>query len=306
MKKEFKVIIAVILVVWMFAMGWVLGKDNGYDKGKADTLATANVIPSTTLPPVTDPPVTETPTTTLVASTVPPTEQPTSDNTLPSVTDVLPSVNNDDPASLSKAQVIEKVNTYMNQLKAEQNFSAHKSETIKVEITDCSVAGAESILNSVIESLAGSEEKDFAFTGGKDANGDTPNSVIPPTNKGFSLVEAGVATATAAKQGDNTVYTVVLAQESTTLTSPIPTYNSTAIGYLDLASIDLPSIITLEAADLQYPGSTVELTVDAQGKVVKLVNLMPMTGYGQASIRLLGSGNASFGGGLDETWTFTY
>lgn len=300
MKKEYKIIIAVILVVWIFAMGWVLGKDNGYDLGKEEVLATA------TTPAVTNPPIIPDPTTTtsLVASTVPPTQsQPAVTDPLP--TTPLPPVVNDDPASLSTAQVVEKMNTYMAQLKSEQNMSAHKVESIKVKVDSCSVAGAESILNSVIDSLAGDETKDYTFSGGVSGT-DTPNGVIPPTNKAFNLTEASVVSATATKQGDSTVYKAVLAQESTTLTSPVPAYNSTAIGYLDLATIELPSIITLEAADLQYPGSIVEITVDGNGKVTKLLNNMPMSGYGQASIKLLGSGNASFSGALDETWTFTY
>ena len=56
---------------------------------------------------------------------------------------------------------------------------------------------------------------------------------------------------------------------------------------------------------MQYPGSTVEVTVNPAGQVVKLVNKMPMTGYGAAKVTFA-SGNANFEGALDEVWEFTY
>lgn len=308
MKKEYKVIIAIILAVWIFAMGMVLG----VDKGIEDTLATAN---STTLAPTdqtpsnttTTPPTTETPTTTapptttgLQASTIP----STSTNTDASTT-VPTTQNSDDPSSLSKAQIIEKVNSYVAQLKAEQNMTAHKAESIKIEVVDFSIPSAISIINSIINGLAGDEEVTYTFTNGTEAGGGTPYSLIPPTNKDFLLSEAGVVSAEAKKSGTDTVYTVNLAVEETTAEAPVPQYNSTAIGYLDLTSLDLPSMVTITKANMHYPGSTVEITVNEQGKVVKLINKMPMTGEGGAKI-FGAEGTASFQGGLDETWDFTY
>ena len=129
-------------------------------------------------------------------------------------------------------------------------------------------------------------------------------AIIPPTNKDFVISDAAVLTATAAASGTDTVYTVVLVAENTTVSSPSPMYNSTAIGYLDIASLDLPGV-TIAEANMKYPGSTVEITVNADGKVTKLVNKLPMDGTVTAKISFF-NGNASFKGALDESWNFTY
>ena len=69
------------------------------------------------------------------------------------------------------------------------------------------------------------------------------------------------------------------------------------------AGLDLP--FNLSKADMKYPGSTISVTVTPDGKVVELVNNLPMEGTGAA--KLLGREvYASFAGALDETWTFTY
>ena len=56
---------------------------------------------------------------------------------------------------------------------------------------------------------------------------------------------------------------------------------------------------------MKYPGSTVSVTVDANDRVIKLYNELPMTGVGKAGIGPA-KGSASFKGELKETWDFTY
>lgn len=302
MKKEIKIAIAVVLSIWFFVMGFELGI---YKERKANAEANREVVNTVTptqntTVPTTVPTTVLTTIPTTVPTTIPPTVVPSSGNTQTSAT----APNSNDPASMSKQQVIDKVNGYVKALKAEQNVNAHKSENITVNVTDCSVPQAIDIINDIISQIAGAEELDYAVANGTTANGETMFALVPPTNKDFLLSDAGVVSATAKSSGTDTVYTVVLAEESTTIDSPIPTYNSTAIGYLDLTSLDLPAV-TINEADMHYPGSTVELTVNAEGKVTKLVNKMPMTGLGVAQITFF-SGNASFEGALDETWTFTY
>jgi hypothetical protein len=56
---------------------------------------------------------------------------------------------------------------------------------------------------------------------------------------------------------------------------------------------------------MKYPGSTVSVVVNPEGKVVELINKLPMEGTG--ADKLLGREVfASFAGALDETWTFVY
>lgn len=308
MKKEIKIAIAVVLSIWFFVMGFELGV---YKERKANSQAGNEVVNTVTptaqptTPPTTQPTTIPTTVPTTQPTTVlPPVIDPNQNSTAPTVQPSSNAPVSNDPSSLSKAQIIEKMNGYMKALKAEQNVKAHKSENITVEVTDCSVPAAVSAINAIIKNLAGSEEIDYTIANGAAASGETMFSIIPPTNKDFLLTDAAVLTATAKASGTDTVYTVVLVEESTTINSPVPQYNSTAIGYLDLASLDLPAV-TIAEADMKYPGSTVEITVNADGKVTKLVNKLPMSGYGKAQISFF-NGNATFQGALDESWTFTY
>lgn len=302
MKKEIKIAVAVILSIWFFVMGFEIGT---YKERKANISTTQEVV--NTVTPIQNTTVPTTATTTqpivITTTTTPAITEPTSG--APVVTGTTqPQPGTSGSSSLSKQQVIEKVNAHMAALKAEKNMSAHMYENIIVNVTDCSVPSAIDIVNGIIENIAGMEESDYVFTDGKTASGETVYALVPPLNKDFLLTDAGVATATAKTVGTDTVYTVTFVEEKTTAAAPIPTYNSTAIGYLDLTSLDLPGV-TIKQANMTYTGSKIELTVNSDGKVTKLVNSLPMTGYGEAQVTFF-NGNASFEGYLDEQWTFTY
>ncbi len=307
MKKEVKVIIAVVLAVWFFVMGFELG---AYKEKKAQSeINTVNPITTTTPTQATEP-------------SLPPVTEP-STNPEPGVSDPLPTLPDDDnttdnaateptakdPLNLSKQEIIAEVNKYVNQVKKEQNMSATATSVVKIEVTECSAQGFVSTLNNIINGITekfGGEEA-YTFVNGQatdaDGNNVTPWDVISPTHKDFSALDAGVASAKVEKVGANTVYTIVMVVEDTTMANPVPAYNSTVIGYLDLAGIDLP--ITLTKADMHYPGSTISVTVNADGKVVEIVNKLPMEGTG--ATKFLGKEVfASFAGALDEKWTFTY
>ena len=307
MKKEIKAIVAVVLAVWILVMGIEIGSIREKKK-----VASANAT-TTTAAPVT---TTETPTTTQPTTSTPTTTQPT---TLNSATDptttqpVAPSAPAADVSTMSKQEIVDKVVESVNKVKSEQNMTAHKTENITVNLTALSAESLKDTVNSIISNIVGEPTDEVITVANGTAtypDGSTKpiKKAIPPSNeatKDFILSADAVASATAAKQGDNTVYTVVLVPESTTAANPIPPHNSKAIGYLNLMGIDLPSGVSITDSTMEYPGSTVEVTVNAEGKVVKLVNKMPMTGYGAAKIAFV-SGNANFEGALDEVWEFTY
>ena len=308
MKKEIKVIIAVVLAVWFFVMGFELG---AYKEKKAQSeINTVNPITTTqptnpsTLPSTTEP------------STVPEPSLPTepsvpgsNDNTTTAKSEDPTKQEEKDPLKLSKTEIIAEVNKYVNQVKKEQNMTAAGTSVVNINVTDCSAQSFVSTINGVITSITdkfGGEEN-YTFVNGQAADADgntvTPWDVIPPTHKDFSALDAGVASAKVEKVGENIVYTIVMTVEDTTMTNPIPQYNSTVIGYLDLVSLDLP--ITLTKADMHYPGSTISVAVNPDGKVVEIINKLPMEGTG--ATKFLGREVfASFAGALDEKWTFTY
>lgn len=313
MKKEIKQIIAVVLAVWILVMGIEIGSIREKKKvASVNATSTSQTTTETTTTTTTTQPVITTTQPTTTQSQVQPSVQETPDQTstqAPSTSAPAAA----DPSSMSKDEIVNKVSELVNQVKSEQNMTAHKTENIVVNLTSLSAESLRSPVNSVISSIVG-EPTDEVI---KVANGTATypdgstrpvKEAIPPSNeatKDFALTADGVATATAVKQGDNTVYTVVLVEESTTATNPIPAHNSKAIGFLNLLGLSLPSGISITDSTMKYPGSTVEVTANAEGKVIKLVNKMPMTGYGAAKIGFV-SGDANFEGALDEVWEFTY
>lgn len=295
MKKEVKIIVAVVLAVWFFVMGFEIGS-YAEKKKLADSLqhTVAPTVQPTDAP--TQPPVnTDTPTQPTMSTDTP------TQSTAPSV--------NAEPSDKSKADIISDVNKYINQLKGEQNMQAHKTASVYVNVVDCSVPSVIGTINKVIsgitDDLAPEESYSFAGGAGADAGGNpvTPKDVIPPKGKDFSLPEAGVTSARAEKQGDNTVYYITLAAENTTIENPVPPYHDSSLGYLDITSLNLPIKVT--RGDMHYPGSTISLTVNGSGKVVALTERVPMNGEGATTV-LGQEGTASFEGALEENWTFTY
>lgn len=320
MKKELKAVICVVLSIWFFFMGFELGSY----REKKKTVAQPSVQTSIQTNPPTTAAQTAAATTAAPAAETTAAAQTTAaqngEQTTAAQSSQEQTTKKDDaqkdPSQLSKAEILAAAKKAIDGVKAEQNMTAVQTESTKITVTDCSLPSAVGMINSIISKMAGDDSATYQFSNGqatgvrpdgsavKDEGVVAPTQVIPPKNKNFELTEAGVAEATAAKDGENTVYTLKLAAEQTTLESPVPTHNSAAIGYLDLAKLDI-SGVTITKADMSYPGSTVTTTVNSDGKLVKLELELPMSGFGEAKI-FVGSGSASFEGGQHETWTFSY
>ena len=156
----------------------------------------------------------------------------------------------------------------------------------------------------------------YAFRNGKavgvDANGKpadegktvSPRDVIPPAGADFALPAAGVESASAKRNGKDTVYTIKLLSEHTTLQSPVPPWNAAAIGYVDFSKRQLTGV-TLEEVNITYPGSVITVTTGEDGKIIRLGEYLPLQGDGKAKVTVF-SGTAKFAGDVSATWTFQY
>ena len=314
MNQKYKNIIAVILAVWIFAMGIAVGKDIGTEA------SLASGTQQTEAPVVGEKPTKPSFGGNNGGTTDNGTNNGTNNGgTTDNGTNNGGTVDNNqnvpaDPSQYTDEQIVQMMNYYVNLVKAEPNMNATKSETIKVTVTDCSVPSLIGTINGIVEGLIGGESETFNYSFANNyvtstndpeaSTSNTPFSLIPPTNKEFKVSMDGIADASATVDANgNVTYTVVLVPENTTLSSPEPFYNATAIGYLNLAGLDIAPA-KISQADMHYPGSTVSVTVDSNDRVIKLYNKLPMTGDGKASLGL--SGEASFEGALDETWEFTY
>lgn len=344
MRKEFKAIIAVILAVWLFMMGFEIGsyrEKQKINKNLQTEPQTTLQQPLTTAAPETAAPtesqtmpsvtgignaigeITTYPDSELTAASAGPTTETTGPSqpgstqaNVPATTTAAAPSTTKAPASLSKREILQRATEAINRLKSTQNMTARNQETISIQVVDCTAKSAISIINSFISKKAGDKNVTYVFKNGKaigrDDNGKeikdegevTPNQVIPPTDAAFTLPEAGVASASAAQNGAFTTYTLKLKDERSSIDKPVPTYNSQAVGYLKMTDMEMPGA-TITGADMHYPGSTVTVTVDGEGNVRQLQIHLPMEGTGSAKMGFL-SGSASFEGFSTQNWTFTY
>ena len=335
MKKEWKAVIAVILSVWLFVMGFELGSYKE-KKNISKNNRTYVSAPATTAAPTTTAPAASSETELTLFSFDDPTTQAASDElqellttmdvpdttaapattAAPGTTSAPTTTTKADPSSMSKKDVLAAVTTAMRQLKSEQNMTAIKTEATKLTLTDCSAKAAVGLVNRALENAGVNETVTYNFQNGQavgvtqdgksadDGKSVSPRDVIPPAGQDFSVSADGVQSATAKQEGPNTVYTIKLVKESTTLESPIPPHNAKAIGYVDFSQRKLTGV-TLSEVNMTYPGSVVTVTVNDAGKVVRLGEYLPLQGSGAAKVTVF-SGTATFEGDVSATWTFAY
>lgn len=328
MKKEVKIIISAILAVWCFFMGFELGS---YKEKKAAASTTVVTTAPTQAPDTTAAPVQTTAPTTQAPETTFPVADPTVNTgvvTEPNTTTAAPAPSDapttaapapstPDASSMSKEDVLKAVTAAINGVKNETNMTAVKKEKVTIVLTDLSVSSLKSLVNGIIQDLAGEEVITYTFTNGQGTGVDqtgkasddgatvTPMQVIPPTGREFALTIDGVKEATATKNADgSTVYVIKLVEENTTINAPVPTHHHAAYGFLDLASINISGVEFTEA-NMHYPTTEITVTVNPDGKATEIHTVMPMTGEGAAKVAFA-SGNAKFEGSDDEIWNFTY
>lgn len=305
MKKEVLAAIAAALAVWFFVMGFEIGV---YKERKDQAKAMAGTTPSVI---TTQPTQNGLPTVSQTQPTSP--TVPGNDVTAPtaSLPTVAPTEQGQEINSLSTEEIVANVSNAVNTLKQTPNFTAVRKLQVVVKVVDCSVPSAVEKINEIITDVTAKAEPEetLVFTNGVAVNSKgeqvAASVEVPPAKNNFTLTAAGVASARAEKQGDNTVYYLNLVPESTTAENPVPVHNSGSLGYLNVTDLGLPSIVTITRADMNYPASTITATVDKDGRLVHLKNYLPMTGGGEAKVMGIG-GSAEFEGYLDEEWIVTY
>lgn len=251
---------------------------------------TTGLEPPTTLPGVSEPSTApQVPTTEVPTSGAPVTEAPTTQAA------------EKDPSQWSKAETLKFLTDAMNKSRAVTTpLTVHHSEAFSFTVSDMNdkVAG---IVNKVIASVAKPSDETLQFNGGKATNSE--GEVVPlllPKKGNFYLDEAGCTSISASKSGNDVIIKVNLIEEKVDMTTP-PKYNSSACGYLDTASLDLPSIIKISAFDIDYQGTTITYTINSDGYCSKAAYHVLL------GLDIAGSGmgikaNIKIGGYEDEVW----
>ena len=308
MKKEIKVVAIILVALIVFLSGYGLGASNGIkieiggtvevNGGAVNAGAVQQPAPQTTAP--TTQPSTQAP----VVDDTP--DAPPADDT----PDAPPADSGNASAVPStKEEIAAAYNKAINGFKAYTgNATEKKVETIAIEVKDLPGPVA-AIVNPVVEGFTGTTEKEFVFTNGVDADGNKTADRIIPGGRDANVQAAGIAeaTATANADGGYTMKIKFVAESSNfdgTQNTSEPEFHKGAMDPLNLGSLDLGPIKIAEAG-LDYPGATVEATVDGQGRLIKLVQILPLGGFGtgkagpiKATINLEGS--------MDATYEITY
>jgi len=207
-------------------------------------------------------------------------------------------------------EILKTVSDSVNLLKSDKaNFTGHKVQNINIRLVDSSVPAVNNIINGVIQAFVKQEILDYDFTDGvsPDPEGEgtvSANGTFPPGDLPFTLTREGVAEATKTSEGANTVYTVVIVAESSTLENPRPPHHNSAADTLDLSSVEIP-IVTFTKVDFDYAGATVSVTLNPEGEIVGYYEHLPISGTGEG----YGLGITGFGtieGYLEEKWDISW
>ncbi len=311
MKKEIKSIAVVLSVLIVFLAGVGLGTNQGVNVNiggsfevnnsgsdsvvAQTTVATTQATTQSTTAAQADSGETEQ--TTAADSS---NEDTTQETTEEAATSSLPS---------TTEEIVAKYNEVINNLKAESYVQIDKVQDIEVNITDCSISMATSLIDAAIGAVMSADSWSATFTDGVADDGNTLDGQTYPADQECILEAAGVESATCTDNGDGT-YTLEIAFISEnsvfdgTSSTPETTYNEQALDPINLATFEIPGI-TITAADMNYPGSIITATINADGKIIEQIVHLPMDGSGTGSISFF-SPTVTLDGFADTTFTFSY
>lgn len=212
----------------------------------------------------------------------------------------------DDPSKWSKSKILSEAKNAISKTKSYTGkvSVAHK-EGFDANVTECTGGSVvASVANLLIGWVVSPVDETLNFDGGKAVNseGETVQILLPKKGS-FTLSESGLSTASARRSGNEYIITLGLVRESVDLYG-IPKHNASAIGYLDVGSLDI-SFMDVDKADITYKGSTVELHINSNGYVTSASYTIPLHVEGAAHRGSI-SGSAVFDGVQTEQWTFNW
>ena len=289
MKNALRVIAVVVVAAILFGIGYGLGSQKGITVNlKVEGTGTGATVNTNTTP--------------VAPSTTQPAPAPSEENTdkpapseentdKPAPSDDKTEKPADEPAAStgvpsSTDEIVAKYNEVINAAKKTQNATIHKTNNTTIEVTDLSVSFLKGTVNNIISGLIKPIDETYTLTNGANENGTTASDIITPGGRDVALKAEGVTSATATPDGDGYKMTIVLVSEKSTFdgTNTVnPVHHESCLSPLNLATLDIsPAKIT--SADMTYPGATLNVTVDGQGRVTRYDYTLPMEGTGAGSL----------------------
>lgn len=301
------VAVLAVLIIALVSVGLsdALKKDEPVSPWVSDTvISTSPTVVTTPAPTVTttEPVISNTSTTAPTA----PTSSAQGEDTTAAPTTAVPTTKGEP----TKEEILKIVTDGVNALKAsDASYVGTKTQNIVINVTDCSFPAFLSIINSVVKMIANEEVLDYDFTNGKCIDPEENVEVsamdtIPPVGTPFALTIDGVASASYEKIGDSTKYSVTLVPETGTFQQPKPPHHGVACDTLNFSLFEIP-MGEITKSDFNYPGATVTVTIDKNGKVVGYSEHIDMDGVGEGNAMGIDA-SASMEGYIDESWVIVW
>lgn len=327
--KILLVIIAILVVAIAAGVGafFALGGPDLFAKEEETTAEETTVAQNqgvvqdenTTQPPASDIPTSQYPTATDPSYTEPstngytePTEVPTSQHQPESY--VKTSSGLTMPASDNYQGICKAYNKAVNDYRAYKGkVTLHKVENTQIGIVELPAVAKplEGVINSVISNFVKPIDETYVFENGEDV--DEPYRLIGhkmiPYDRDAAVTIDDVTEAKIVENADGG-YTITLQfpYEFSTydgeFTYDKPYSHMTAMDTLNLETIDI-SPLEIFSAEMDYPGATVELTVDGKGRLVELRNILPIDGVCEGGMGFV-KAEIGLGGLMEATYEMTY
>lgn len=183
------------------------------------------------------------------------------------------------PAVPGTQEICEEYNNAISRLKeTTEDITVHKTEKIKLEITDFSLPVPTETINSFMMKLIPETDITYSFTGGiaKEDKSVKIIGFIPPAS-GFPAVTADDLL-TAEKGADGTITLKFKADSSSFADGKtvLPQYVDSATDVLDFATFKLGPVKIVKA-DIQYPATEIKAELDTEGQLKRLTIIQPVT-----------------------------
>ncbi len=212
----------------------------------------------------------------------------------------------ENPSGWSNAKILAKATDAVNKTKSyKDSLTVQHRETFDANVTEASGgAVVQSVANAMVGWVVQPVDETLNYQNGTAVNseGETVPIILPKKN-GFYLEESGITSASAKVVNNEYVINIELVEEGVGM-HEVPKHNASAIGYLDVANFDL-SFLTVDSADINYKGSSLELHINAQGYVTYAEYHIPLNIVGSGHSGSI-SGSVTFDGEQTEVWMLSY
>lgn len=210
------------------------------------------------------------------------------------------------PATWTKAEILSFYKDAVTKTKAyKNNIAVRHTESFTAQITKITGGSIISnIANGLISSVVKPVDETLNFSNGTAVNSEGETTqILLPNDKPCTLTEAGIASASASKSGDNIIIKITLVSESCSIYD-VPVHNASAVGYLSMGDVDL-GVVSVNGATIVYKGSTIEATINPDGYVNQCKYAIPLSLEGSGSAMGINA-EVALNGEQSETWIINW